>query len=251
VGTDSTAIVAVAISALDTSIIYSTTPSFFDAFGQLRRSRDGGITWERINTPGSAEVSNFAINPYAPAAIWIITIDESTYVSEVFFSNDGGRTWNPVNDGLPRTEIRNIVIASSQRLSLFALTNTSGLYRLDYSTAVESGMDNLPGEFQLFQNYPNPFWAPSGRESRTNPHGSTFGTVIEYRLASENLVELRIYDLLGKVVATLVSQKQGAGNYRVYWDGKDSIGQSLPAGIYFMKLTTSHASRIRKIVLLH
>ena len=87
-----------------------------------------------------------------------------------------------------------------------------------------------PREFGLSQNYPNPF----------NP-----STVISYRLPSFSEVTLRIYDLLGREVATLVDQRQDAGIYSVTFDA-----EHLPSGVYFYKLATGRFSSVRKLVLL-
>ena len=73
-------------------------------------------------------------------------------------------------------------------------------------------------EFKLFQNYPNPF----------NPK-----TIIEYQLHKTSQVDLSIYNLLGQKVATLVSKKQPAGNYKIEWDAS-----AFSSGIYFYRLET-------------
>jgi hypothetical protein len=82
----------------------------------------------------------------------------------------------------------------------------------------------------LYQNYPNPF----------NPK-----TIINYELGVANYVSLKIFDVLGKEIETLVSAKQNAGSYKVEFNGED-----LPSGIYFYKLEGADFSEIRKMVLL-
>lgn len=94
----------------------------------------------------------------------------------------------------------------------------------------------LPEESSLLPNYPNPF----------NPE-----TVIGYRL---NLpepapVSLKVYNLLGQRVRTLVSAVQGAGEYQVVWDGQDDSGNSLASGIYFVRLQVGARGQTRKLVL--
>ncbi len=74
----------------------------------------------------------------------------------------------------------------------------------------------IPGKFELQQNYPNPF----------NPN-----TVISYQLAVNSFASLKIYDVLGNEVSTLVNEKQDAGYYAV-----DFIGSNLASGVYFYKL---------------
>jgi len=81
------------------------------------------------------------------------------------------------------------------------------------------------------QNYPNPF----------NPT-----TTITYQLPVVSNVELNIYNLLGQKVATLVSEKQSIGNYKVEWDAS-----SFTSGIYFYRLKTDKGFiQSRKLILL-
>lgn len=91
-----------------------------------------------------------------------------------------------------------------------------------------------PSEFQLEQNYPNPF----------NP-----STIIRYTIGSQNHmpqdVDLSIYNLLGKKVATLVSEKQPTGSYQINFNAS-----YLAAGIYFYKLTTANFEQVRRMVLI-
>ncbi len=81
----------------------------------------------------------------------------------------------------------------------------------------------LPTEFALSQNYPNPF----------NPL-----TIVNYQLPFDNFVTLKVYDMLGREVATLVDGIQEAGYYSQPWNGTDASGQQLASGIYFYRLET-------------
>ncbi|RPI18886.1 MAG: T9SS C-terminal target domain-containing protein [Ignavibacteriae bacterium] len=105
------------------------------------------------------------------------------------------------------------------------------------SIGVNNNQQEVPGGFVLYQNYPNPF----------NPK-----TIINYQLTMSNYVMLTIYDLIGREVAVLVSQKQNEGNYKVEWDASN-----YPSGVYFYKLTvrqagssTGNFSAEKKMVLL-
>ena len=85
-------------------------------------------------------------------------------------------------------------------------------------------------DFTLFQNYPNPF----------NP-----ATVISYNLAVGGLVNLKVHDVLGKEIATLINEKQNAGLHSVVFNGNN-----LPGGIYFYTLTTRDNIETRKLLLI-
>ena len=95
-------------------------------------------------------------------------------------------------------------------------------------TAVDKS-EQIPTEFKLDQNYPNPF----------NPV-----TLISYSIPEISFVQLRVYDLLGNVITTLVNENQGAGIYKVTFDGSN-----LTSGIYFYQLITPKYSSTKKLML--
>ena len=87
-----------------------------------------------------------------------------------------------------------------------------------------------PASYELMQNYPNPF----------NP-----STKIEYSIPEESFVELKIYNLIGQEVATLVNQNQNAGTYRA-----DFNAEGMQSGIYIAKLNANGFTRSVKMTLL-
>jgi len=91
-------------------------------------------------------------------------------------------------------------------------------------------INGLPGDYSLSQNYPNPF----------NPT-----TNIEYSIPEQSFVELKIYDILGNEVATLVNEEQLAGTYRADFNGKE-----LSSGLYIAQLTTGNKFQTIKMSLL-
>jgi len=88
---------------------------------------------------------------------------------------------------------------------------------------------------QLAQNRPNPF----------NP-----STQIAYRIASDERVRLRIYDVSGALVRTLVDARQSSGAYTVSWDGRDNDGLVVSTGMYFYRLEAGKFAQTRRMVLL-
>jgi hypothetical protein len=101
-------------------------------------------------------------------------------------------------------------------------------------TAVES-REPAPFRFALDRNYPNPF----------NP-----GTAMNYQIARASDVTIKVYDMMGKEVRTLVSGKKSAGAYSVAWNGTDSRGQRVPSGIYFCRMTAGGTTQIQKMTLI-
>ena len=99
---------------------------------------------------------------------------------------------------------------------------------------------NLPHTFELSQNYPNPF----------NP-----STTIQFRVQGLRFREpvhttLRVYNILGQLVRTLVDEEKPPGNYTVIWDGKDEKDKEVASGIYFYQLKTKDYTATRKMILL-
>jgi hypothetical protein len=92
-----------------------------------------------------------------------------------------------------------------------------------------------PSDFQLENNYPNPF----------NPE-----TIIEYKVPKTGQVKLAIFNVLGQKVKTLVDAHQLAGIYNVMWDGKDESGNKLATGVYFYQLIGENALITKKMTLL-
>ena len=89
--------------------------------------------------------------------------------------------------------------------------------------------------YELQQNYPNPF----------NPT-----TTIFYNLAQREAVTLKVYNLIGQEVTTLVNGIQEAGPHQIDWDGCDSNGKSVASGIYFYRVETENYTQTRKMVFL-
>jgi hypothetical protein len=100
----------------------------------------------------------------------------------------------------------------------------------DGVTDVEIIDENIPKEFSLWQNYPNPF----------NPL-----TKIKYQIPKVGFVFLKVYDVLGIEIATLVNKEKAAGLYEVDFDGAE-----LPSGIYFYKLKAGDFAVTKKMILL-
>jgi glycosidase len=104
-----------------------------------------------------------------------------------------------------------------------------------YVTTSVAGNDNIVYEYKLEQNYPNPF----------NP-----STLITYSLRQAGNVRIKVYDLLGREVATLVNQTQNTGTYKVSWNGKNNFGESVSSGIYFYSINSGSFVSTKKMILL-
>ncbi|HID92983.1 MAG TPA: T9SS type A sorting domain-containing protein [bacterium (Candidatus Stahlbacteria)] len=108
-------------------------------------------------------------------------------------------------------------------------------------------------ETRLFQNYPNPFsqvteirytLKDKSREKKDENEKESLGS------RRSSLVSLRIYDLTGRLVRTLVDEQQKPGYYKVTWNGKDDSGSAVAPGVYFYRLIADDYSSTKKTVIL-
>jgi len=112
------------------------------------------------------------------------------------------------------------------------LTDCAGYNNFYYSSFVTGTEANIVKDrtYTLFQNYPNPF----------NPT-----TTITYSMPTSGFVTLKIYNLLGSEIATLVNEEKNYGTYKVNWNA-----QNIPSGVYFSKITAGEYSKVIKMILL-
>jgi hypothetical protein len=93
-----------------------------------------------------------------------------------------------------------------------------------------AGNNEVPQEFKLYQNYPNPF----------NPK-----TVISFQLAINSFTKLVVYDILGREIATLVTEQLQPGTYEVEWDAAN-----YPSGVYYYRLENQEYTESKKMMLI-
>jgi hypothetical protein len=115
----------------------------------------------------------------------------------------------------------------------FASNKESG--SLDVITDIDDDRISVPDNFFLSQNYPNPF----------NP-----STTLSYGLSSDSDVRIRIYNVLGQNVRTLVDEHQTAGFKSVIWDGSDDSGDRVSTGVYFYTIEAGNYHDSRKMLLI-
>lgn len=105
-----------------------------------------------------------------------------------------------------------------------------------YLTAIDDqNTKAIPEYFTLHQNYPNPF------NSETS---------IQYDLPKRERVSIRIYNVVGKLVRTLIQEEQFPGNYTTQWDGRDDSGRYVSSGIYIYRVQAGGFEKSKKMVFL-
>ena len=110
-----------------------------------------------------------------------------------------------------------------------------GRFNADLAQNLGGRLSLVPDAFALEHNYPNPF----------NPE-----TTIRYAVPEAGKVTLRIYNVLGQEVATLINTDQVAGYYSVQWNGMDRLGRSVASGVYLYRMEAQNFTRVHKMLLL-
>ncbi len=100
---------------------------------------------------------------------------------------------------------------------------------------VNDPIEILPSNFSLEQNYPNPF----------NPE-----TVIRFSLPTPSNVKIKIYDVLGNEIRTLIDEKRSSGKHNIFWNATDNFGRRVSSGVYFYTITVDKFVQTKKMVLM-
>lgn len=190
-------------------------------YNSVYRSTDNGDSWVQTSNGLVATFIN---------ALTINSKDRIFAGTErgVFFSSDSGNYWTPSNIGLTNLTIH--ALATDSNGYVYASTD-SGMFRTNQSTtSVEEKTRALPTIYSLDQNYPNPF----------NP-----STTISFSLSSQSYVSLKIYDIIGREVTTLVSEVLSPGVYSRQWNAERTS-----SGIYFYRLHAATYIETKKLMLL-
>lgn len=184
-------------------------------FSGVYRSSAGRQGWEKSDS-GLTGGSILSLNPVTNDAVVLIPLQQG-FGDHVWISTDAGSSWSNISAGLDSSYVSCITVSGGE---IYAGTYAHGLWKRPLSevvTAVSTPKPDVPDKFSLSQNYPNPF----------NPT-----TVIRYQLSAGSRVSLKVYDVLGRLVRTLVNNEvEKMGRYEVQFDGSD-----LPSGVYFYRI---------------
>ncbi|MBS1494795.1 MAG: T9SS type A sorting domain-containing protein [Bacteroidetes bacterium] len=213
--------------------IYITEMKFADEntgygstlFSGVVKTTNGGVNWSQVYTSGQINCIEVlsASRVYIPGAV----------------TTNGGATWQ--TQSLPESSffLRSICFVNINTGFIVGgrIPNDGSTAKILKTTdggviAVQQISSVVPDKYSLKQNYPNPF----------NPT-----TRINYELRNTNYVSLKVFDLLGKEVGTLVNEKQNAGSYAVDFNSAEF---NLPSGIYFYTLNAGEFKETRKMILI-
>lgn len=179
----------------------------------ISRSVNGGTTWALLNT-GSPAVTGYCTMKFVPGTSVCYLTGQLGASGTVKRSLDNGATWTVMTTGGVTGLFHMELAYISSMVYAYAMNDAGAVIRLiDNLTGVEENGQNLPNEYKLAQNYPNPF----------NPT-----TTINYSLPIASHVTVKIYDVLGNEVKTLVDESKLIGNHSVSFDAS-----GLASGVYF------------------
>jgi hypothetical protein len=130
--------------------------------------------------------------------------------------------------------IKNNTMSVAKKFYDNVVISTSYIGPMESTSDIQEELDQFPESFQLHQNYPNPF----------NP-----STVIGYQLSVSSNVALKIYDVMGNIIATLVDEEKPGGEYEVEFN-TSTIKHQPSSGIYFYQLRVGELIQTRKMILL-
>ncbi|MHB8335839.1 MAG: T9SS type A sorting domain-containing protein [Ignavibacteriaceae bacterium] len=189
-------------------------------------STDNGTSWTSADSGlTSIDIFSFAVNG--------TNLFAGTSGSGVSLSTNNGASWTSDSTGLSNNwgySDANALIVSGT--NLFA-GNDRGVWRRPLSemiTGVKEEQNNLPSNFTLEQNYPNPF----------NPT-----TTINYSVSKTSMVTIKVYDILGNEVASLMNEERPAGRYSVNFNAS-----KLASGVYFYRMQAGSFVETKKLILM-
>jgi len=211
------------------ALLFAGTDLFAGTYYGAFRLDDGGKDWIPVDSGLTGTdvqaLSAFGGNVFAGTD------------SGVFVTTDRGTHWTAISSGMPARSVSGIT-ANTSVLSLLvsgsdlvAGTANLGVWKRPLSeiTGLERRTDEVPEGYSLRQNYPNPF----------NP-----STVISYHLPVVVHVTVKVYDVLGRDVATLVNERQGPGDHSVTLNAAQ-----LSSGVYFCRLQAGTYRGVKKLML--
>ncbi len=183
-----------------------------------------------------AKVAKGTMKPYEPQPYAVMNIDN------VLFYIRSSQQWYHVGAACYDSQNHFLYIFESGR---FEDDRTLvHVWEVKESTTDVESNGILPTEFKLYQNYPNPF-----NPTTTIEYSIPTSSPLAKRRTEEGFVTLKIYDVLGREVATLVNKKQSPGIYKVTFDAKSAAG-GLPSGVYIYQIRAGSFEQSKKLLLM-
>ena len=203
--------------------------------GDIKKTTDGGVTYSAVTPPPG--LTSFAV-------MNMVALKDNSNLIRLSIDSGGGTViWKTSNLGTTWIREQVPTQASSSSIAHLQFLNANlgfaalgspngalgGLLRYGPVSGIGNNNNEIPASYKLEQNYPNPF----------NP-----STSIKFDLPKSGFVTLKVYNSIGKEVATLISESMSAGNHQVSFDAS-----GLSSGLYFYKLSTDNFNDTKKMLL--
>jgi hypothetical protein len=205
------------------TVTHNNTIIYGSYVNGIYRSTDFGNSWAN----SFSTLAVFKLLKYGyPEKIFAFSDDLSK--NDVYMSLNDGMTWSSIPSNKQIMDLKDAYIDTNGQIylisgnSLYIPTSVVGI--------VKDEGPLLPAAFKLIQNYPNPF----------NPT-----TIINYSIPKESFVTIKVYDLLGRELTTLVSEEKNAGEYSVKFNGS-----KLASGVYLYRMQAGNFIQTKKLVLI-
>jgi photosystem II stability/assembly factor-like uncharacterized protein len=193
-----------------------------------RKTIDGGVNWVTL--------SNSILDNLAPTALQHLPGTEATYIigggapqgmRGTAVTYDAGESWSIIDTSANyQISFPSYIVGWSSQYT----TNVVRKYVGPPLSVEEEQIDEIPTGYSLSQNYPNPF----------NP-----STTFRYSIPQTSKVVIKVYDILGNEIATLMDEEKSVGTYELTWNAS-----SLPSGVYFYQIKAGSYIETKKMMLL-
>jgi len=194
----------------------------------IGRTVNGGTTWATVS--GVASVTGISTAKWVPTTQRVYMMGQVGASGCAEQSTDGGATWSVMNTAaITGITSMDLVYAGTTVTAYAVASDGSVIYLQTNLTGIDPNNNTIPTSYKLEQNYPNPF----------NPT-----TNIRYSLPKASNVSVKIYDMLGHEVMTVVNSYQNAGNYVETVDAS-----RLASGVYFYTIKADNFTETKRMSL--
>ncbi|MES2760979.1 MAG: T9SS type A sorting domain-containing protein [Bacteroidota bacterium] len=264
------------IDPVNPNIIYGCSdPTLNNSY--IYRSTNGGTNWIQIGNPGD-KVTDIQADPITSGILYACR-SKYSLGKQVYRSIDFGNTWTSISSGLPGMPANTIAISLHNNNHLYVGTDLGVYLSTDAGLTWSSFNDNLPNVIVQDMHYysadttlrcgtygrgiwktkaADPFITVNIKDVSQSstlkpmvyPNPTSNSVSIEYVLTHNSKVNIRILDQLGQEVISLTDLKQDKGQHSINWDCRNTVGQKITAGVYYIRLTLDKIAYSEKIVFL-
>ena len=213
---------------------YSVPSLFYTTNGGTSWTDVSGNLEQNANGSGNGPSCRWAVvHRGGTGVVYFVGTSVGLYSTTVL--NGSSTAWSQEGPGTIGNVVVDMVDNRNSDGTVVIGTHGNGVYSSTVVTSVERVANAVPSSFNLGQNYPNPF----------NP-----STTIRYTIPEPGSVRLRVFDLRGNEVRTLVDESQPAGVYEALWNGADRSGVPVSSGTYFYRLESGNRTSTQRMILL-